>query len=57
MDTQMHRDAEPGVDLSHLPGPEAPAPAIARLALDESLASGRFEAQGLLAAAPEGSSA
>jgi NAD(P)-dependent dehydrogenase (short-subunit alcohol dehydrogenase family) len=34
MDTDMHRAAEPGVDLSHLPGPEVVAPAFVRL-LDE----------------------
>jgi NAD(P)-dependent dehydrogenase (short-subunit alcohol dehydrogenase family) len=48
MDTAMHRAAEPGVDLSHLPGPEAVAPAFVRL-LDETAAYGRFEAQRLLA--------
>ena len=31
MNTQMHQEAEPGVDLSHLPGPEVSAPAIVRL--------------------------
>jgi NAD(P)-dependent dehydrogenase (short-subunit alcohol dehydrogenase family) len=31
MDTEMHRAAEPGVDLSHLPGPEVAAPAFVRL--------------------------
>jgi NAD(P)-dependent dehydrogenase (short-subunit alcohol dehydrogenase family) len=31
MNTQMHRDAEPGEDLSHLPGPEIAAGAIADL--------------------------
>jgi short-subunit dehydrogenase len=31
MNTQMHRDAEPGEDLSHLPGPEISALAIVRL--------------------------
>ena len=31
MNTQMHRDAEPGEDLSHLPGAEVSAPAIVRL--------------------------
>ena len=49
MDTQMHRDAEPGVDLSHLPKPEAVAPAIIGLIEDETIAGGRFEAQSLLA--------
>ncbi|HEX2171811.1 MAG TPA: SDR family oxidoreductase [Dehalococcoidia bacterium] len=49
MDTQMHRDAEPDVDLSGLPGPEVPAPAIVRLALDETTAFGRYQAQALVA--------
>ena len=31
MNTQMHREAEPGVDLSHLPGPEVSAPAFVHL--------------------------
>ncbi|MFL5761357.1 MAG: SDR family NAD(P)-dependent oxidoreductase [Thermomicrobiales bacterium] len=44
MNTQMHREAEPNVDLSHLPGPEVPAPAIVRLVEEESAPSGRFEA-------------
>lgn len=45
MNTQMHRDAEPGVDLSHLPGPEIAAPAIVRLIQHERSPFGRFEAQ------------
>jgi short-subunit dehydrogenase len=48
MDTAMHRAAEPGVDLSHLPGPEVVAPAFVEL-LDSHEPSGRFEAQRLLA--------
>jgi NAD(P)-dependent dehydrogenase (short-subunit alcohol dehydrogenase family) len=48
MDTAMHRAAEPGVDLSHLPQPDVVAPAFLRL-LDEPAMSGRFEAQQLLA--------
>jgi NAD(P)-dependent dehydrogenase (short-subunit alcohol dehydrogenase family) len=47
MDTQMHRDAEPGVDLSHLPGPAVSAPAIVRLIESETAPFGRFEAQAL----------
>ena len=47
MDTEMHRAAEPGVDLSHLPSPRAVAPAFLRL-LDETAAFGRFEAQRLV---------
>jgi short-subunit dehydrogenase len=31
MNTEMHRAAEPGVDLSHLPGPDVAAPAFVRL--------------------------
>lgn len=31
MNTAMHREAEPGVDLSHLPGPERIAPALVEL--------------------------
>jgi NAD(P)-dependent dehydrogenase (short-subunit alcohol dehydrogenase family) len=48
MNTQMHREAEPGVDLSHLPGPEAPAPAFVRLVEEETAPFGRFEAQKLV---------
>jgi NAD(P)-dependent dehydrogenase (short-subunit alcohol dehydrogenase family) len=44
MDTAMHRAAEPGVNLSHLPTPDLVAPAFARL-LHETAAFGRFEAQ------------
>jgi NAD(P)-dependent dehydrogenase (short-subunit alcohol dehydrogenase family) len=47
MNTQMHRDAEPGVDLSHLPGPEVVAPAFVHLVERETAAFGRFEAQTL----------
>jgi short-subunit dehydrogenase len=50
MDTAMHRAAEPGIDLSHLPGPAVVAPAFVDL-LDEPSAFGRFEAQRVLAAA------
>jgi NAD(P)-dependent dehydrogenase (short-subunit alcohol dehydrogenase family) len=45
MNTQMHQDAEPGVDLSDLPGPEVSAPAIVRLIQDGTQSFGRFEAQ------------
>ena len=48
MDTAMHRAAEPGVDLSHLPGPAVVAPAFVQL-LDEEAPFGRFEAQRLVA--------
>jgi NAD(P)-dependent dehydrogenase (short-subunit alcohol dehydrogenase family) len=47
MDTAMHRAAEPGVDLSHLPTPDKVAPAFVHL-LRETAAFGRFEAQSLL---------
>jgi NAD(P)-dependent dehydrogenase (short-subunit alcohol dehydrogenase family) len=50
MNTEMHRQAEPGVDLSHLPGPEVPAPAFVRLVEEETAAFGRFEAMQLVAA-------
>jgi short-subunit dehydrogenase len=49
MNTAMHQAAEPGVDLSRLPGPEIVAPAFVRL-LDEAAPFGRFEAQHLVAA-------
>jgi short-subunit dehydrogenase len=49
MDTAMHRAAEPGVDLSHLPTPDVVAPAFVRL-LDEQAPFGRYEAQQLVGA-------
>jgi NAD(P)-dependent dehydrogenase (short-subunit alcohol dehydrogenase family) len=49
MDTAMHRAAEPGVDLSHLPTPDKVAPAFLRL-LDEPAAFGRFEASSIIGA-------
>lgn len=52
MNTRMHQDAEPGVDLSRLPPPEVSAPSFVRLVEDEPAASGRFEAQ-RMKAAPE----
>jgi NAD(P)-dependent dehydrogenase (short-subunit alcohol dehydrogenase family) len=42
MNTQMHRDAEPGIDLSHLPGPEAAAERLVRLVEEETAPDGRF---------------
>jgi short-subunit dehydrogenase len=45
MNTQMHQEAEPGVNLSHLPGPEVSAPAIVRLIERATAPFGRFEAQ------------
>ncbi|MDE2572072.1 MAG: SDR family oxidoreductase [bacterium] len=50
MDTQMHRDAAPGEDLSALPKPAAIAPAIVRLLLDQTLPARRYQAAGLLPA-------
>lgn len=49
MNTRMHREAEPGVDLSDLPGPEVAAPAFVHLIRHETAPFGRFEAQKLLA--------
>ncbi len=53
MNTEMHRLAEPGVDLSHLPGPDISAPAFVRLVEEETAAFGRFQAQEM-AATPAG---
>jgi NAD(P)-dependent dehydrogenase (short-subunit alcohol dehydrogenase family) len=50
MDTAMHRSAEPGVDLSHLPTPDRVAPAFVQL-LEERASFGRFEAQHMVEAA------
>ena len=47
MNTQMHDDAEPGVDHSDLPRPAAVVPAFIRL-LERSPASGRYLATDLL---------
>jgi NAD(P)-dependent dehydrogenase (short-subunit alcohol dehydrogenase family) len=49
MNTEMHQRAEPGVDLTHLPGPDVPAPAFVRLVEDDGLPSGRYEAMKLIA--------
>jgi short-subunit dehydrogenase len=49
MNTQLHREAEPGVDLSHLPGPEIPAAVFLDLLKRETAPFGRFEAQKLVA--------
>jgi NAD(P)-dependent dehydrogenase (short-subunit alcohol dehydrogenase family) len=43
MDTQMHRDAEPGEDLSHLPKPATVVPHLLAL-LDRRPAAGRYRA-------------
>ncbi len=50
MDTELHRLAEPGEDLSHLPSPDRVVPALLRL-LDEDLPSGRYTASQLAAGA------
>ena len=44
MNTAMHQAAEPGVNLSHLPGPEQVAPAFVEL-LEETRPFARVEAQ------------
>jgi NAD(P)-dependent dehydrogenase (short-subunit alcohol dehydrogenase family) len=44
MDTAMHRAAEPGEDLSHLPPPSVSAPAFLWLVEKESAPAGRFSA-------------
>ena len=49
MDTELHRLAEPGADLSHLPSPESVVPALLRL-LDDDLPSGRYRAVDLVPA-------
>src|SRR5207249_9891833 len=54
MNTQMHRDAEPGVDLSYLPGPDVPAPAFVHLVEEETAPFGRFEAQKITGARERG---
>ena len=49
MNTRMHQEAEPGEDLSHLPGPEVPAPAFVSLVEKETAPFRRVEAPALLA--------
>ena len=44
MNTEMHRQAEPGVELSHLPGPDVSAMAFLHLVEEETVPFGRFEA-------------
>jgi NAD(P)-dependent dehydrogenase (short-subunit alcohol dehydrogenase family) len=44
MNTEMHRLAEPGVDLSGLPGPDVAAPRFVSLVEQETAPSGRFQA-------------
>jgi NAD(P)-dependent dehydrogenase (short-subunit alcohol dehydrogenase family) len=47
MNTQMHRDAEPGIDLSHLAEPRIVASSILSLIEDEQICNGRIEAQNM----------
>jgi len=47
MNTEMHRIAEPGVDLSGLPGPEVSAPAFVQLVEEERATFARVKAQEL----------
>lgn len=54
MDTAMHRLAEPGVDLSHLPPPSVAAPAFVSLVERETAPYARVQAQQLVAAATGG---
>jgi NAD(P)-dependent dehydrogenase (short-subunit alcohol dehydrogenase family) len=46
MDTQLHREAEPGEDLSHLPAPAESVPGLLAL-LEGDLPSGRYAARDL----------
>lgn len=48
MNTEMHQLAEPGVDLSDLPGPDVPAPAFAWLVEHEAVPFARVSAQDLV---------
>ena len=54
MNTEMHRFAEPGVDLSGLPGPEVAAPAFVYLAEHEPAQFGRFSAREMAGALAAG---
>jgi NAD(P)-dependent dehydrogenase (short-subunit alcohol dehydrogenase family) len=54
MNTEMHRLAEPGVDLTGLPGPEVSGQAFVHLVEEETAPSGRFEAMTLTAGAAAG---
>lgn len=48
MNTEMHQLAEPGVDLSDLPGPDLSAPAFVRLVESERASFARVSAQQLV---------
>ena len=50
MNTQAHQEAEPGVDLSHLPAPGVSAPAFVDLVERDTRPFARFEAQSLVTA-------
>ncbi len=50
MNTAMHQAAEPGIDLSQLPTPDAVAPAFVELLDNRTSPFGRFEAQRLVSA-------
>jgi NAD(P)-dependent dehydrogenase (short-subunit alcohol dehydrogenase family) len=43
MNTQMYREAEPGADVSHMPGADAAAAALVDLVARQTAPSGRFE--------------
>ena len=51
MNTAMHRLAEPGVDLSGLPGAEASAPAFVQLVEEKTVTFARIKAQEIVAVA------
>ena len=46
MNTQMYRDAEPGADVSHMPGPDSAAAALVDLLAQQTAPFGRFELRG-----------
>jgi NAD(P)-dependent dehydrogenase (short-subunit alcohol dehydrogenase family) len=52
MDTELHRLAEPGVDLSHLPGPAGPAREIVRILDEERAPFARLSVADLVALVP-----
>jgi NAD(P)-dependent dehydrogenase (short-subunit alcohol dehydrogenase family) len=54
MNTEMHRLAEPGVDLSGLPGPERSATAFVTLVEGETATFGRYQAQEMALAGSRG---
>jgi NAD(P)-dependent dehydrogenase (short-subunit alcohol dehydrogenase family) len=56
MRTRMHQEAFPGEDISDRPPPQDSVPGLLAL-LDGALASGRYEARGVLAGAATGAGA